>query len=156
MKKILIVLVLAIIYSCSKSSGTEPTPQPKPEPEIVNKVPSVPLMIFPTNNLLCSENPLEFRWNHATDEDGDPITYEIEIAKDQLFTELIEKKTLTETSVIYSLEKGVELNWRLRAKDDKNEFSNYSPTWKFYTEGEGIINYIPFTPTYNKFGMVFQ
>lgn len=143
MKRLLTLLVIVTAYaSCSKSENN-PVP---PVDETENTAPSVPLTIYPTNGLLCTENPIEFSWNPSTDKEGDAITYEIEIASDESFTNIIEKAPVNGTKRTFTLEKGIELNWRVRAKDNNN-FSDFSTNWKFYTEGEGIVNYLPFTPT---------
>ena len=143
MKRLLTLLVIVTAYySCSKS---ENNPAP-PVDETENTAPSVPLTIYPTNGLLCTENPIEFSWNASTDKEGDALTYEIEIASDESFTNIIEKASVNGTKRTFTLEKGIELNWRVRAKDNNN-FSDFSTNWKFYTEGEGIVNYLPFTPT---------
>ncbi|NAY93497.1 hypothetical protein GTQ34_16440 [Muricauda sp. JGD-17] len=143
MKRLLILLVVVFIHSCSKSENNPDSPVDETE----NTAPSVPVTIYPTNGLLCIENPIEFSWNSAIDKEGDEITYEIEIASDESFTNLIEKTTVNETKKTFTLEKGIELNWRVRAKDNKNNVSDFSTNWKFYTEGEGIVNYLPFKPT---------
>lgn len=139
-----------MFQACSKSGeGDEPEfePEPEPTPEVTNTAPTIPDQIFPTNGLLCSDNPLEFSWNSSTDKEGDAISYEIELAEDNAFENIIESTTVSETSITFTLEKGVQLNWRIRAKDSEGEYSNYSSSWNFYTEGEGIVNYLPFSPT---------
>lgn len=143
MKRLLILLIIVTTYSCSKSENNPDPPVDKTE----NTAPSVPLAIYPTNGLLCTENPIDFSWNSATDKEGDAVTYEIEIASDASFTNIIEKTAVNGTKRTFTLEKGIELNWRVRAKDNKNNFSDFSTNWKFYTEGESIVNYLPFTPT---------
>ncbi|UOY07186.1 fibronectin type III domain-containing protein [Muricauda sp. SCSIO 64092] len=150
MKKMIIFLCLFTLNACSKSGGEdepEIVQEPKPDSEVRNTAPTTPTTIFPTNGLLCTDNPLEFKWDPSTDKEGDAISYEIELAEDRAFNSIIEKTTVSETTVTFTLEKGVQLNWRIRAKDDNGEYSNYSSSWNFYTEGEGIANYLPFTPT---------
>lgn len=141
MRKIGFLLIIVVSISCSKSENESP------DPKGTNTSPSVPSKTFPTSGLLCADNPLDFKWEPSTDPEGDDINYEIEIAKDELFTDMVEKVTLNGTETTIYLEKGVELNWRIRAKDSKGAYSNYSPVWKFYTESEGIINYLPFSPS---------
>ncbi|AIZ42897.1 hypothetical protein [Cellulophaga baltica] len=143
MKKYLLTLIIVLVFGCKKSDDASPIV----EPETLNTAPTVPVKTYPTNGLLCTENPLEFKWNSATDKEGDVISYELEIASDAGFNNIIERVTINSTSKILVLEKGIELNWRLRSKDTQNEVSPYSPNWKFYTEGDGVINYVPFTPS---------
>lgn len=152
MKKAIVLIGVIVILACSKS-GEEQAPeiiqQPEPNPPIgvANTAPSVPNKIFPTNGSLCIDNPLEFSWGSATDNEGDTISYELELATDNSFNNIIEKRTVTETSATISLEPGIQVNWRVRAKDSRGEYSDYSSIWNFYTEGEAIANYLPFSPT---------
>ncbi|MDC6367548.1 MULTISPECIES: hypothetical protein [Flavobacteriaceae] len=150
MKKLIFFLCLLAFQACSKSGGgdePEIVQEPEPTPEVTNTAPTIPNQIFPTNGLLCSDNPLEFSWNSSTDKEGNAISYEIELAEDNAFENIIEKTTVSETKITFTLEKGVQLNWRIRAKDSEGEYSGYSSSWNFYTEGEGIVNYLPFSPT---------
>lgn len=150
MKKIIFFLCLLAFQACSKSGGGEETEivqEPEPTPEVSNTAPTIPVKIFPTNGLLCSDNPLKFSWNSSTDKEGDAISYEIELAEDTAFEKIIEHTIVSETEITLTLEKGVQRNWRIRAKNNKGEYSGYSSSWNFYTEGEGIVNYLPFSPT---------
>lgn len=145
MKKLIILFNVVMLFSCSKSDE-ESVPEP-PIPSVENMAPTIPLKVFPTNSLLCTDNPVEFRWNSSTDKEANPISYEIELSYDQSFTNIVEKRTVTGLRVTLELEKGTEINWRIRAKDSEEKYSDYSPSWNFYTEGEGISNYLPYTPT---------
>lgn len=147
MKKLIILINILVLFSCSKSDeGNEPDIIPEPTP-VKNTAPTIPVKKFPANGLLCTDNPVEFSWNSSTDKDADAITYEIELSRNQTFTEIIEERTVSTLNVSVELEKGIEIYWRVRAKDNKEEFSSFSPIWSFYTEGEGVVNYIPFTPS---------
>jgi hypothetical protein len=142
MKKYLYIIALSTLFwSCG--GGGEDTPPPPPP---VNKAPTTPTLVYPTNNLLCIENPVVCQWNVSTDSEGDAITYQIEVAKDNSFTQ--DKQTfngqLTTQSV--SLEEDVAYYWRVKAIDSKNASSSYSSVFKFYTYGEGVTNYLPFAP----------
>lgn len=140
MKKWTLIIVFSfLIFSCDKSES--PTP-----PVEVNVLPSLPELLFPTNGLLCIDNALEFKWSAAVDEDGDGIIYEIEIAKDNQFSEIAHTASNTTTSQTFTLEKGLAYYWRVRATDGKNGFTVYTPTFNFYTEGEAISNHLPFAP----------
>lgn len=142
MKKYLYIVALSTLFwSCGGGGGDTPPPPPP-----VNKAPTTPTLVYPTNNLLCIENPVLCQWNASTDSDGDAITYQIEVAKDNSFTQ--DKQTfngqLTTQSV--SLEEDVAYYWRVKSVDSKNASSNYSSVFKFYTYGEGVTNYLPFAP----------
>jgi len=143
MRKLIYTLALSItISSCGGSGGdTPPTPPPT-----VNNAPTVPTLVYPTNNLLCIDNVLDFDWNASTDPDGDSITYQVQVAKDAGFSQIVH--TVTESSTIrtLSLEKGIAYYWRAKATDSKSASSAYSSTNQFYTEGEGVSNHLPFSP----------
>ena len=100
----------------------------------------------PTNNLLCIDNTVDFQWNAATDPEGDAITYQIQVSKNNQFTEIVQTLNGTETTRSISLEKGVAYYWRVKATDNKNASSSYSSTFQFYTEGDGVTNHLPFSP----------
>ena len=137
MKKLIYTLVISIVVlSCG--GGDNPPP--------VNNAPTVPGLLYPTNNLLCIDNSVEFKWSASTDQDGDAVKYQIEIAKDAQFSQIIHNVVSTSTSRFISLEKGIAYYWRAKAIDPENAASNYSATNQFYTEGVGVSNHLPFAP----------
>ncbi|MDP2089385.1 MAG: hypothetical protein Q8J84_08285 [Flavobacteriaceae bacterium] len=138
MKKLLVLLIGLGFISCGGSGGDDPPP-PKD-----NKAPSIPSLVYPTNNLLCVQNTLEFSWTSSVDPEGDNITYEIVIAKDNLFTQIIEQKTTAALTAVISLDKGVAYYWKVKATDSKGKSSEFTANWNFFTEGVGIVNYVPF------------
>jgi len=143
MKKLLYIVALStIVWSCGGSSGGD-TPTPPPP---VNNAPSTPVLVYPTNNLLCIDNVLDFDWNASTDPDGDSITYQVQVAKDSGFSQIVHTVTSSTTTRNLTLEKGIAYYWRVKATDSKNASSSYSSTNQFYTEGEGISNHLPFSP----------
>jgi len=141
MKRYIFILIGSILFSCSGSDDDGPTPTP------TNTAPSVPTKVYPDNGLLCSDNPLDFSWNASTDPDNDSVTYSVQVATNEQFSTDIQTKSSSQTNTTFTLEKGVAYYWRVRAIDSKNKNSDYSTIWKFYTEGEGISNYSPYTPT---------
>ncbi|OGS69277.1 MAG: hypothetical protein A3F91_06060 [Flavobacteria bacterium RIFCSPLOWO2_12_FULL_35_11] len=140
MKNLLYIAVLSVsLWSCG-GGGDEPTPPP------VNTAPTVPTLTYPTNNLLCIDNVVNFQWSASTDSQGDAITYQIQVAKDNLFAQIAHSLTSTTTSKSITLEKGIAYYWRVKATDSKSAASNYSATFSFYTEGVGVTNHLPFSP----------
>ena len=140
MKNLIYVAVISIsLWSCG-GGGDEPTPPP------VNTAPTVPTLASPVNNSLCIDNVLNFQWNTSTDSQGDAITYQIQVAKDNLFAQIAHSLTSTTTSKSITLEKGIAYYWRVKATDSKSAASNYSATFSFYTEGVGVTNHLPFSP----------
>lgn len=147
MKKIFLLLLSTIILSCGGSDNDDPTPTTPSTPTVENKEPAIPSLIEPSDGLLCTDNPLSFSWNAATDPDGDAVSYEIQVATNNTFTNDVQTKTNSGTTTDFTLLKGVAYYWRVRAKDSKNKTSAYSTIRKYYTEGEGISNHLPYAPT---------
>lgn len=144
MKRLLFSLALSFsLVSCGGGGGGD-TPPPPPPP--TNTAPSTPTLVYPTNNLLCINNAVQFQWNTSTDAQGDAITYQIQVAKDSQFSQIAHTLTGSTTSRSISLEKGVAYYWRVKATDSKNASSSYSSVFQFYTEGVGVTNYLPFSP----------
>lgn len=143
MKKILLsVLISSVLFGCS-GDGNPGEHTTKPQ---VNKAPTKPSLVSPSDNLLCINNSLEFKWNASTDADGDAIKYKIEISKDNQFSSIDKSSTVSSTNNIFTLEKGVAYYWRVEAIDSKNESSGYSSIFSLQTEGQGVTNNLPFAP----------
>ncbi|WP_308990423.1 hypothetical protein QLS71_002930 [Mariniflexile litorale] len=130
-------------FSCSSDSDQEDTTTTPEE----NVAPDIPLLVYPSNNLVCIENILKFQWNPAVDPEGSLVNYEIQIARDNTFTEIVSTLKTSNTASDISLFRGVMYYWRVKAIDDKKASSAYSEIYNFYTEGEGVANYLPFAPT---------
>ncbi|WP_111707535.1 glycoside hydrolase family 78 protein [Lutibacter citreus] len=145
MKKIIfsVIALGSLLWSCGGSGEDKPDPDPTP----VNKAPSTPSLVYPSNNLKCIENSIDFKWNASNDPDNDNITYQVQISKNNDFTNIVESISNTSTNRTISLDKGVAYYWRVNAKDSKNNSSDYSSANSFYTEGIGVSNYIPFSPS---------
>lgn len=110
---------------------------------------AVTQVVFPTSDLLCVDNTINFQWNAATDADGDPITYRVQIATDRDLVNIVEDRTTTTNSITLTLQQGVAYYWHVTAVDNSGEASEPSPTLAFYTSGPGITNYAPFTAALN-------
>jgi len=143
MRKLLYITVLTtVLWSCGGGGGDNPPPPPP----TTNNAPTTPTLVYPTNNLLCINNQLDFQWNASTDSDGDAITYQIQIATDIDFTQIVQTQTVSVTDKTITLDKGIAYYWRVKATDSKSLSSSYSSVFNFYTEGNGISNYLPFAP----------
>jgi len=140
---VLIYLCLLLLSGCSDSFDED---RPVPEPK-VNKAPSTPSLMTPADGLTCSDNPLNFSWNKSTDPEGDPISYQIQVATNKSFSKDLQVSSTSNVSVIFDLTKGVEYFWRVKAKDSNNKSGEYSIIRNFYTEAEGQRNHIPNTAT---------
>ena len=143
MKKYIYPLILgAFMLSCAGSSSEE---------EVVllvveNNIPSLPSLIAPENNLLCTNNEVILKWQASEDADGDEINYTIEISEDDGFIEINHSLNTKNNTIAVSLEKGKAYYWRVKATDKLNETKGYSGVFKFYTEGKAVQNYAPFLP----------
>ncbi|MEH6681118.1 MAG: SusE domain-containing protein [Sediminicola sp.] len=146
-KHILPLFAVLILLGCGGNKDDDQSiVPPDKEPETSNSAPSVPVLIYPGNGLLCIDNQLEFTWEASMDADGDPISYTVQVANDEQFTDIVSETISTGTKTVILLEKGKTLYWRVLATDVQTNISDYSPSWKFYTEGEAIVNQLPFPP----------
>jgi predicted small lipoprotein YifL len=141
MKYLLYIAILSISLGSCGGGGSDPIP-----PSLVNTAPTVPTLTSPANASLCIDNVVNFQWNASTDAEGGIIAYEIQVAKNTLFSPVSHTQTSTTTSKSITLEKGIAYYWRVKATDNKNLASNYSATFSLYTEGVGVTNHLPFSP----------
>lgn len=143
MKKVLYILVFSFIaISCSSGSGDDDSSGGQSS----DSTPSVPQLVFPSQDQLCIDNTLNFTWNASTNEDGSSVIYTFEIATDNQFSNIVASEIQTATSKIVTLEKGMAFYWRVKSKSTKNVESAYSSISQFYTEEIPNTNNLPFSP----------
>lgn len=138
-KYIFITITSLLLISCG---GSDDSPSIPP----TNTAPTTPTLVAPTNNKLCISNLVSFQWNTSTDANNDPIIYQIQVAKDQQFSQIVETVEATSNTKNITLQKGTAYYWRVKATDDENLSSEYSTVYSFYTSGDAIVNYLPFSP----------
>lgn len=143
MRKYLFTISFALLLT-SCGGGSDSSDEVVP---VQNNAPTVPSLVSPANNLLCIDNAVAFQWNASTDSDADAISYEIQISKDNQFTQIAYTNSSTTVNRTVSLEKGVRYYWRVKAIDAKNLSSNFSAVFQFYTEATGLTNHLPFAPS---------
>lgn len=144
MKKVLFICFISFgIWSCG---GGEDSENNNPTTGITNTAPTTPNLASPTNGKLCINNTVDFQWEVSTDAEKDVISYQIQIATDNLFTTIMKTIEGSSTSQTIALEKGIAYYWRVKATDSKNLSSSYSATFSFYTEAVVQANHIPFLP----------
>jgi hypothetical protein len=136
-------ILISVLVSCS--SGGDDGGGPEQEP--INTPPSVPVQVYPLANTLCIDNNVVFEWNASTDNEGNSITYMVEVSENSDFSSLAHNVSSAATSRIIALEKGKSYYWRLKARDVKGEESDYSTVSQFLTEGDGVSNHLPFAPS---------
>lgn len=137
MKKIFIILVsLSTLLSCSGDDDRGGAIS-------INETPGIPDLVFPTNGLTCTNFNLEFDWNSVTDPNGDTVSYVIDLAADDSFTNIVFTAVTTEIFRTFTLEKGVTYYWRVKARDSQGSESAYSVTQSFFTEPDAGVNTLP-------------
>lgn len=142
MKKIVHILIISIFFSaCSTRTDDEGLGQ-----QNLNSTPSIPELVFPSQDQLCITNTLNFTWNASTNTDGSSVIYTFEIATDNQFLNIVESEILTSLSKIVTLDKGVAYYWRVKARSTKKIESDYSKISQFYTEEVPNSNNLPFSP----------
>lgn len=151
LKIIRIILPCAfILLGCSKSSVDEKEPQitlPEPEPQpVVNEAPSIPLHVYPDNDLVCLESEINFAWESSSDPENDPVSYVLEISQQDDFSDISAEAATAELSKTISLEKGKTYYWRVMAQDDNGNQSDFSSVFVFYTEPDPVVNHVPSMP----------
>lgn len=141
MRKNIYIIVIAscLLISCGGGDSS-------PNEEAKNTAPTVPTLVTPADNQLCVTNNLNFEWNASTDTEKNPITYQIQIATDNQFSQIVKTAVGTSNYQSLTLNKGTAYYWRVKATDSKNASSNYSATYSFYTEAEAVANHAPFLP----------
>ncbi|TBN02952.1 hypothetical protein EYD45_10370 [Hyunsoonleella flava] len=138
----LVTIITSMFLSCSSGGGDDNGPEPEPE----NTAPTVPVQVYPLSNTLCIDNNVVFEWNASTDNEGNPITYRVEVSENSDFSSLAYNVSSSATSRVITLEKGKSYYWRLKSRDIKGEESAYSSVSQFLTEGDGVSNHLPFAP----------
>nr|WP_315189643.1 hypothetical protein [uncultured Flavobacterium sp.] len=127
-----------VLISCG--GGSDPTPEPQ------NTAPSVPSLVAPASNKLCISNIVSFEWSVSADAEKNPIVYQLQIATDNQFAQIVSATDVSTPLQIVTLDKGKAYYWRVKATDSKNASSAYSSINSFYTEVVAVSNYAPFMP----------
>lgn len=139
-KLLLALFSITLFASCGGSDG----PPPNTAPTQVSQV------VFPTADLLCTDNTINFEWTASTDsDDDDTISYRIVIATDRDLTNVVEDRIVNTNSVTITLQQGVAYYWNITAIDSEANEAEPSATLAFFTSGPGITNYAPFTAALN-------
>lgn len=133
--------ILSILFSCGGGGGGD-----RETPSAPNTAPTVPVLTGPTDKSICINNIVTFTWNASSDAQNDAIVYQIQIAADNQFSQIVNSGSTSASTYTTTLEKGKAYYWRVRAVDSKNANSDYSGGYSFYTEANATINYLPFMP----------
>ncbi|TDP04008.1 hypothetical protein [Flavobacterium sp. 245] len=141
MKNFIYLSIISVLFISCGGGSDDPEPAPT-----VNVAPSVPVLTSPADNKLCLDNTVSFAWNKSTDENKDAITYQIQVAKDNAFTQIEKTFDGADNAASFVLSKNIAYYWRIKATDAKGLASTYSSVFKFYTAGEAVVNHLPFAP----------
>ncbi|MEZ0180923.1 hypothetical protein AB9T89_01665 [Flavobacterium oncorhynchi] len=142
MKNFIYLSIIGFLFAaCGGGGGDDPV-----TPPVTNTAPTVPVLVSPTDGKLCLDNTVSLQWNQSTDTEKDPIVYQIQVAKDNGFTQIVNTLNNSTVSSSLSLEKNTAYYWRVQAADSKGLSSAYSATFKFYTAGTAVVNHLPFAP----------
>lgn len=141
MKNFINLSIVALLFlSCGGGDDSTPTPV------VINNAPTMPTLVTPVDNKLCVNSSVDFLWNLSTDADNDPIIYQIQIALDNQFAQIVKKVDGSTVAQTIALNMNTAYYWRVKGTDSKGLSSNYSATYKFYTAGTPVINHLPFAP----------
>lgn len=127
-----------LLFSC----GSDDTPTQ----ETKNTAPSIPALLSPANATLCTGNVVDLEWNASIDAENNSIIYQLQIATDNQFTQIVKTAEGAAIGQTVTFNKGTAYYWRVKATDNKNASSNYSATYSFYTEATAVANHLPFLP----------
>ncbi|PKA97767.1 hypothetical protein B0O79_1436 [Flavobacteriaceae bacterium MAR_2009_75] len=153
MKQIVsIYLVLSLlIVGCSSGDDNPPMPSQEPVGEVdeegttINNPESVTL-VFPFQASECeegtditeNESTVTFEWQKADYTDS----YELVIKN--LNTYVQERFTATQENMAVRLKRGVPYEWYIISKSNSVNFTENSEVWRFYNQGSGTQNHVPF------------
>jgi hypothetical protein len=140
---IYLLFISAAMISCGGGGGGERETPPAP---VVNTPPTAPTLISPTDKVLCISNAVNLSWNASSDSQNDAITYQVQVATDNQFIQVVATGNVTAPSYSVTLDKGKAYYWRVKATDSKSASSDYSPVYSFYTEGTATSNHAPYMP----------
>ncbi|MCI9844582.1 fibronectin type III domain-containing protein [Flavobacterium pectinovorum] len=138
MKNFISLSILTLLFiSCSGGDDNSDTE---------NTAPTVPVLTLPADNKLCVDNTVNLEWKKSTDKNKDEIYYQIEIALDNQFEQIIQTTESSSNSQQIELNKNTAYYWRIKATDSEGLSSAFSKTYKFYTAGDAVVNHLPFAP----------
>ncbi len=112
---------------------------------VMPTLPSIPSLIYPTNNQLVSDDSINFYWSTSS---PNVTNYLIEISKDSLFTDLMDSVVTDTILTITELESNQTYFWRVKAQNLIG-WSNFSELGLFATSLTGIDTKYQTTFEYN-------
>lgn len=104
--------------------------------EIAEPTPGKITLQSPTDGAGCVQNPITFTW----DADANAASYEIQVARDSNYIDLVTNKTTTQTSYSDSYGGGEVLYWRVRAKSPSGKAGLWSVGRQLRTYSEATCD----------------
>lgn len=140
MKKSVFVIVLVVLFGCSKGNDNSP------EEEALPLNPTVPTLIYPSNNEPCldavslndSQSQIAFQWNASDNVNN----YTLVITN--LNTNETQEFPVTSSPYTATLAKAEPFSWKVIANGEIGSTPAESDRWKFYLAGNSVTNYAPF------------
>ncbi len=139
MRYLYITILAALFFSCDNEEFLA-VDFPFNDSDLVLEI---PILKYPTDNLICTNFDLEFKWDNSYSVFGGPYIYSVEIAKTNDFKEVLFNASTTDNSFAFTLENETAYFWRVKARDKKGYESPYSPVQSFFTEPIAIVNTLP-------------
>ena len=133
MKKISILLILLLTFSCSKDDSGNPSPV-------------AALLIFPDNNQECNQgvdisttqSTVTFRWAASNNTDS------YDVVLKNLNTQNTTSHSSLTNELAITIQKGTPYSWYVISENLNVVETAQSETWKFYNAGDTIDSYAPF------------
>ncbi len=107
---------------------------------IDNQAPPIPTLESPTDGFdFTGTSGFTFQWSDVTDPQGSPVTYQLQIATDSNFDNLLlNASTSTSELTTGSLPAG-SYYWKVLARDEAGNESAFTTHWSFTVSGTGGI-----------------
>ncbi len=109
--------------------------------------PDRPQLLSPANHTVLNFHRPELDWTAVTDP-SKPIVYQLQVDSNTRFSDTV--VTESTTSSKYQLKKWLpndKYYWRVRARDDMGNFSNWTSTWAFIVDVADTDTVAPTNPT---------
>ena len=98
-----------------------------------NTEPTIPLLSSPVNNANDQGLNLDLSWTESTDDDGDPIVYDVYLGTESTPVTIVSANQSVLTYAASDLVNNTVYYWKIVAKDDKGGETE-SAIWSFTTE----------------------
>lgn len=138
MKQLLFFILFISIVACSSDNSS-------PNDDTDSNLPTIPNLIYPTDNLICIDNTLQLQWSIEDTMENTNVNYLLEVSKQSDFSTYEHTITTNETFYDLSFDIGTVYYWRVRSSFE-NQSNGFSEVYSFYTEGEGEENHLPNAP----------